>query len=98
MDQDNDDWNIFSLHSTIEFLKSEISVKNDVIKTLINRCSHCKHDTLRVNSDDTNVSVNNNSANDILDCNQQFSANVTMVRDKNVIDDRYVASMAFSTT
>ena len=67
-------------------------MKNDVIKTLINRCSHCKHDALRVNSDDRNVSVNNNSASDILDCDEQFSVNVAMDRDKNVIDDRYVTS------
>ena len=45
-----------------------------------------------MNSDHRNVSVNNNSASDISDCDQQFSVNVTMDQDKNVIDDRYVTS------
>ena len=45
-----------------------------------------------MNSDDRNVSVNNNYASDILDCDQQFDVNVTVDRDKDVIDDRYVTS------
>ena len=48
-DFQNDDWkitHISSLYSNIEFLKGEISVKNDIINKLINkvlnhRCNAC---------------------------------------------------------
>ena len=77
-DLDNGDWRL-TLYSTIEFLKGEINVKNELINKLSNRCNDCEQNTKSLND-----GFNNSDYDD-----QSYSsekANSDHVKLQNTID------------
>ena len=83
-------WLLFRHYSSIEILKGEINVKNELINKLLNLCNHCEGNTKSLNDD------LNNSIYDESYCNENANnehLNVQNTIDhKVVLDDRYVTS------
>ena len=86
---------ISSLYSTIEFLKGEINVKNELINKLLNRCNHCERNTKSLNDD-----LNNSIYDDASYCNATANNDHLNVQNtidhKVVLDDRYATSQTKS--
>ena len=90
---DNHNWNtalVTSLYSTIEFLKNEIHIKNDIISKLLDRSIHCTHN-------DTSNNVNNNNADDSTSNDNHHTINsghgvITQNPNGNRIDERNITS------
>ena len=91
-DLTNNDWSltlISSLHSTIEFLKGEINVKNEIINKLLNRGNQCEHENLL--KDDTSNCDDESFCSENLSNGQLQETCIDQNKNKR-FDDRYVTS------
>ena len=93
----NDDWRlspISSLYSTIEFLKGEMNVKNELINKLLNRCNHCCERHTKSLNDDLNKSDYDDESYSSEKTNNDCSITQNILDHNNIrtVDDRYITS------
>ena len=92
-----DDWRstlCSSLFSTIEFLKGEMNVKNELINILLNRCNHCCERHTKSLNDELNKSdyVDESYSSEKTNNDRSITQNILDHNNIKSVDDRYITS------
>ena len=92
-----DDWRstlFSSLFSTIDFLKGEMNVKNELINKLLNRCNHCCERHTKSLNDELNKSdyVDESYSSEKTNNDRSITQNMLDHNNIRTVDDRYITS------